>query len=955
MMPVAAIDSALVWNRLQAVADEMAGALMRTAFSPIVRESGDLSAGVFDARGRMLAQAVTGTPGHVNTMAVAVANFFDFFPPRTMRRGDIYLTNDPWLGAGHLNDFVLVQPCFAGDDGDGDSGDGAGDNRLIGFLSCTSHLVDIGGHCMGPDGGDVFDEGLYIPPMRLVDGRGINDGDTGRGTNNAGRINPTLLALLKANSRIPQESEGDLYALVACCEVGARRLNDALNDFGLHDLGAVADAIVTASESATRARIAALPDGVYENDMLTDGYDFEVLLRAALTIAGGRIRLDLAGSSGPSRHGINVPLNYATAYAAFGIKCAVAPDIPNNAGALAPIEVTAPPGCIVAARKPAPVNSRHIIGQLLPDLALGCLAHAMPGRLPAEGASTLWDLPLRNALDGVNALDGCNALDGGNTLDSGNALGDGNRGMPFSVELVHNGGTGARPAADGLSATGFPSGVMGSMVEITENVAPLRIARRELRADSGGPGARRGGLGQVIELSSSEGAPMVLFGTVDRIRHPARGRDGGAAGAAGVLELASGAQLGGKGRFEIPGRDTLRALTPGGGGYGDPLARDPAAVAEDVADELVSVESARRDYGVALDAGGAVDAAQTARLRRELRRGELAAGGGETVAATVAETEIAGDGTAATVAKTEIAGIETVAAAGAAGEITGIKTATVAAPVTDSRGRARIGVVVPVSNSNLEPDLALLRPRGVSLHFARVGGYDLDAVPDGDQMRQLAQESLDDIIDSLAACRVDVILYGCTSATLAHDRAFDRDLRRQIEARVGVPAVTAAGAVVEALRDLNAARIGLATPYTADLNRAAAAYLESCGIEVATAAGVDAALDNYQQGALTPAQVFALGLRAGHPDAQAALLSCTDMRAVEVIDALEAALDKPVVTSNQALLYASLKRLNARPAAAEPLSAPPGFGRLLSAAAPAPAAGDGDAKPTETVQLAASA
>ena len=938
MMPAAAIDSALVWNRLQAVADEMAGALMRTAFSPIVRESGDLSAGVFDARGRMLAQAVTGTPGHVNTMAVAVANFFDFFPPRTMRRGDIYLTNDPWLGAGHLNDFVLVQPCFAGDDGDGDgdSGDGAGDNRLIGFLSCTSHLVDIGGHCMGPDGGDVFDEGLYIPPMRLVDGRdGINNGA-------AGRINPTLLALLKANSRIPQESEGDLYALVACCEVGARRLSDALNDFNLRDLGAVADAIVTASESATRARIAALPDGVYRNDMLTDGYDFEVLLRAALTIAGGRIRLDLAGSSGPSRHGINVPLNYATAYAAFGIKCAVAPDIPNNAGALAPIEVTAPPGCIVAARKPAPVNSRHIIGQLLPDLALGCLAHAMPGRLPAEGASTLWDLPLRNALDGGNALDGCNALDGGNALDSGDALGDGNRGAPFSVELVHNGGTGARPAADGLSATGFPSGVMGSMVEITENVAPLRIVRRELRADSGGPGARRGGLGQVIELRSSEGAPMVLFGTVDRIRHPARGRDGGAAGAAGVLELASGAQLGGKGRFEIPGRDTLRALTPGGGGYGDPLARDPAAVAEDVADELVSVESARRDYGVALDAGGAVDEAQTARLRRELRRGELAAGGDvEIAAATVAET------VAATVS-------ETAAAAEPCVETTA--TTTPARPFpTDSRGRARIGVVVPVSNSNLEPDLALLRPRGVSLHFARVGGYDLDAVPDGAQMRQLAQESLDDIIDSLAACRVDVILYGCTSATLAHGRDFDRDLRRQIEARAGVPAVTAAGAVVEALRDLNAARIGLATPYTADLNRAAAAYLESCGIEVAAAAGVDAALDNYQQGALTPAQVFALGLRADHARAQAALLSCTDMRAVEVIDALEAALDKPVVTSNQALLYAALKRLNARPATAEPLSAPPGFGRLLSAVAPAPAAGEETAESTDTAQLVASA
>ena len=839
-MPAADLDSALVWNRLQAVADEMAGALMRTAFSPIVRESGDLSAGVFDARGRMLAQAVTGTPGHVNTMAMAVANFFDYFPPAAMRRGDIYLTNDPWLGAGHLNDFVLVQPCFAGDD---DSADG----RLIGFLSCTSHLVDIGGQCMGPDGADVFDEGLYIPPIRLVD---------------RGRMDAALPALLKANSRIPEESEGDLYALVACCEVGARRLSDALGDFGLRDLKAVADAIVSASEQATRARIAALPNGVYKNEMRTDGYDFEVLLRAALTIDRARIRLDLAGSSGPSRHGINVPLNYAAAYAAFGIKCAVAPDIPNNSGALAPIEVTAPPGSIVNARKPAPVNSRHIIGQLLPDLALGCLAHAMPDGVPAEGASTLWDLPMRNAVG---------------------------RGSRFSVELVHNGGTGARPGADGLSATGFPSGVMGSMVEITENVAPLHIARRELRADSGGPGRRRGGLGQVIELCSSEQAPILLFGTVDRIHNPARGRDGGAPGAAGQLSLASGAKLGGKGRHEIPGGETLLALTPGGGGYGDPLARDPQAVAEDVADELVSVDAARRDYGVELGADGAVDAARTERLRRKL-------------------------------------------AAGA----TATKTPATARPLidADSRGRARIGVVVPVSNSNLEPDLALLRPRGVSLHFARVGGYDLDAVPDGDQMRQLAQASLDDIVDSLSACRVDVILYGCTSATLAHGPDFDRELSAQIEARSGVPAVTAAGAVVEALRDLGATRVGLASPYTAGLNREAAAYLQSCGIEVVEVAEVGADLGNYQQGALTPSEVFDLGMRAGHADAQAVLLSCTDMRAVEAIDALEAGLDKPVVTSNQALLYAAVKRLN-RLACAPTVAAPAGFGRLSARLAPA--------------------
>ena len=506
----------VMWNRLQAVVDEQAETLMRTAFSPIVRESGDLSAGVFDIQGRMLAQAVTGTPGHVNTMAAAVANFFDYFSPEAMRPGDIYITNDPWLGSGHLNDFVLVKPCFLED-------------ALVGFVSCTSHLVDIGGQCLGPDGTDVYDEGLYIPPLHLVE---------------AGRLNATLIALLKANSRIPEESEGDVRALIACCEVGEARLAQMMRDFGLDDLDALARHILAASERATRERIAALPDGVYTNEMVVDGYDFEIVLRATLAIDGERLRLDYAGSSGLSRHGINVPLNYARAYSVFGLKCIVAPDIPNNAGALAPFEVTAPEGTIVNAPKPCPVCSRHIVGQLLPDAVLGCLHQAQAGRVPAEGASTLWDLPIRGDL-GRHA---------------------GHNFRPFSVELVHNGGTGARPDKDGLSATAYPSGVLGSLVEITGNVAPLLVRRRELRPDSGGPGQFRGGLGQVIELESAVGQPLRLFGTVDRIKHPARGREGGHAGATGVLKLASGQVLGGKGMQEIPEGGRLIVLTPGGGG-----------------------------------------------------------------------------------------------------------------------------------------------------------------------------------------------------------------------------------------------------------------------------------------------------------------------------------------------------------------------------------------------------
>ena len=555
----------VAWNRLQAVVDEQAQTLMRTAFSPIVRESGDLSAGSFDLAGRMLTQAVTGTPGHVNSMAAAVANFFEFFPRQDMRPGDIYLTNDPWLGSGHLNDFVLVKPCFL-------------DGALVGFVSCTSHLVDIGGQCLGPDGGDVYDEGLYIPPIRLVD---------------RGELNQTLMALLKANSRIPNEAEGDVHALIACCEVGDERLIQMMRDFALDDLEGLAVEILGRSEQATRAAIAALPDGRYDEEMRIDGYDRPLTLKARLTVAGDRLSIDFDGTSGLSPFGINVPLTYAKAYTVFGLKCAIAPQIPNNAGALAPFEVVAPEGCIVNAPKPSPVCSRHIVGQLLPDVALGCLHRASAGRVPAEGASTLWDLPIR-----------------GRHRESG-AL--------YSLELVHNGGTGARPTSDGLSATAFPSGVMGSLVEMTESVAPLLVRRRELRDGSGGPGRFRGGLGQVIELESSEEEAIQLFATVDRIDNPARGRDGGAAGAAGVLRLASGRRLRGKGMQEIPAGDRLVVLTPGGGGYGPAWHRSSAAVAADVRDGRLDPVAAERDYGVVLDAGGDVDGEATKVLRAKGR------------------------------------------------------------------------------------------------------------------------------------------------------------------------------------------------------------------------------------------------------------------------------------------------------------------------------------------------
>ena len=560
-----AIDYEVMWTRLQAVVEEQAQVLIRTAFSPIVRECGDISAGIFAPDGRMLAQAVTGTPGHINTMAAAVGLMLEHVPLDAMQPGDVYTTNDPWMASGHLNDVLLVAPVFDGE-------------TPVALTACTSHLYDLGGLGMGPNGGDVHDEGLFIPPMKLVE---------------CGAVNAMLVRIFKANSRSPESNEGDLYALIACCEVGGRRLLEMMREFGLTALDGLGAYVLDASNAAAKAAIAEVPNGVYRNRMVLDGYDFEIVLEATMQVSDDAIVTDFTGTSPCSRYGINVPLNYAAAYSVFGVRCVVGPDIPNNAGSLAPFVVSAPEGCILNAPFPAPVAMRHTIGQLTCDLVLGCLHQALPGRVPAEGASCMWDLPLRSA-----ALSG---LDPNATT--------------FAIELTHNGGTGARPGADGLSATAWPSGVWGSQVEVTESTVPVRVRRRELIPDSGGAGRQRGGLGQIIELESSEGRPIEFFASLERMKYPARGRAGGAAGRLGRACLRSGPRLAGKGEHTIPEGDLLIFETPGGGGYGDPLARRAEAVAADVAKGLVSREAAERLYAVVLDEAGGLDAKAT-RARR---------------------------------------------------------------------------------------------------------------------------------------------------------------------------------------------------------------------------------------------------------------------------------------------------------------------------------------------------
>jgi N-methylhydantoinase B len=569
---LAQIHSQVMWSRLIAVVEEQAQTMLRTAFSTSVREAGDLSAGVFDRDGRMLAQAVTGTPGHVNSMANAVKHFLNVYPLAGMKPGDHYITNDPWLTSGHLHDITVVTPTFYR-------------GEPVGLFANTIHVVDIGGLGMGPDGRQVFEEGLSIPIMPLA---------------REGRMNEDLLRLVRANVREPLQVEGDIYACAACNDEGSRRLIEMMDEFEIANLDRLGETILEASREATLGRIRALPQGTYANSMTMDGYDKPLVLNAALTISDDGIHVDFAGTSPASSHGINVVYNYCLAYTAFGVKCLVAPEVPNNAGSLAPITVSAPEGCVLNVKRPWPVAARHTVGQMLPDVVFGCLHQAISGGVPAEGASSLWNPQI---------------FGGGSLVDEVEEGTDANALAEFSTVIFHCGGAGARPGKDGLSATSFPSGVRTIPVEATESVAPVVFYRREFREGSGGSGRFRGGLGQVIELGGAGAAPLALLCNFERVHNPARGRNGGGKGAPGAVSLRSGRPIRPKGRQTVPPRDAIRLELPGGGGFGDPRARDPHRVLDDVRDGMITAEEARRDYGVVIDAHGQLDVAATERLR----------------------------------------------------------------------------------------------------------------------------------------------------------------------------------------------------------------------------------------------------------------------------------------------------------------------------------------------------
>ncbi|MEM7058132.1 MAG: hydantoinase B/oxoprolinase family protein [Pseudomonadota bacterium] len=551
----------VMWNRMISVVEEQAQALVRTAFSTSVREAGDLSAGVYDTEGQMLAQAVTGTPGHVNAMAEAVAHFIRRIGKQNMFEGDVYITNDPWEGTGHLHDITVVTPSFL-------------NGYLVGFFACTAHITDIGGRGFGADANSVYEEGLYIPVMKFAE---------------RGEVDRSLVQIIRGNVREPDSLIGDVYALATCNEVGHRRLIDMMEEFRLEDLQGIASFILENSHRATLERINELTHGTADGHLTIDGYDKPIDLKVRLSIEQDRMVADFTGTSGVDKKGINVPLVYTKAYTCYALKCAIAPEIPNNAASLAPFEITAPENTIVNALHPAPVALRHVIGHMIPDTVYGALDQLLPGRVPSEGAGCLcnFQVSLRPRTDAPAPPEARRS----------------------EVLTFNSGGSGARPTLDGMNATAFPSGVMTMPVEATEQVGPVIIWRKELRPDSGGAGKFRGGLGQYMNVGAREGHEFDIQAMFDRVHHPARGRQGGHNGAPTRIGQDDGTPMKGKGKQFVPHGRVVEMAFPGGAGYGDPADRDKKDVKRDLARDYISPETAKQLYGLTEDEISAVEAA----------------------------------------------------------------------------------------------------------------------------------------------------------------------------------------------------------------------------------------------------------------------------------------------------------------------------------------------------------
>jgi len=512
----------VLWTRLISGVDEAALTLHRTSFSTVVRESHDYTCMVLDPDGRAVAQATRSIPSFIGTLPMSVRAFLKRFPGETLRPGDVIISNDPWIGTGHLPDLTLAAPIFHGD-------------RLIGFAGVIAHMTDIGGRRRAPDNRDIYEEGLQIPIAKLYE---------------AGRRNETLFDIIERNVRVPGEVLGDIHAMVGATEKMQQAVDRLVREYDLPDLALLTDEIIGRTDRAMRAAIRGVPDGTYHSVTMIDTFDFNHPLRMECTIrvSGDEMHVDFTGSSPQNPSPLNSVLGYTRAYSTYALKCVLLPDVPNNEGNVLAISIDAPVGSFLNPRYPAAVEARATVGHYATSAVLNTLAIALPERVPAESG-----IPLH-----------------------GFAVSGEHNGERFSSIFFYSGGQGARPTQDGLATLSFPTNVSNTPVEILERKLPLRIVEKSLIEGSGGAGRWRGGCGQrvVVEVTNPEGLTATLLS--QRVRFPPVGRQGGEPGALERV-LLNGEPVQGDKPFRLKMRDVFTLELPGGGGWG-PASEHPAAI-----------------------------------------------------------------------------------------------------------------------------------------------------------------------------------------------------------------------------------------------------------------------------------------------------------------------------------------------------------------------------------------
>lgn len=527
----------IIWPRLISIADEMATTLVRTAFTHDIIEVHDMSTGLYDDRGNLMAQTWLGATGHVGVMSVFAKSLLKVFPLEKIRPGDVFICNDPWVANGQTADIFITTPAFLGD-------------RLLGFSITTVHHIDIGGRKGSGLSEEVFEEGLIFPMLRLY---------------RCGEPNEDLFTILRRNVRFSEKMIGDLRAQVSAGWVGAANLVALAREFGLTSFWEVANEIVTRTETSLRIAIAALPDGVYHQKMPIEiaGIDAPLEIALTVTVRGDELWADFSGTSPQVRRPVNSPINFTRAYVAVATKLVCDPTLPNNEGTYRPIRVTAPEGCLLNPTYPAACFWRLSSGMLAAELMFRVFSEIVPDRVPADsGSLPTWQFYV---------------------------TGFRRNGQPFALHQHAFGGMGARPGRDGLSSVSFPYNVRDVSAEWSEMETPLLIERRELIPDSGGAGQWRGGLGEEIVLRALPGGdvdpdkPLVLSGGAGRMRWPPKGLFGGLSGSLGCIRV-NGVPIPPTSSPEILFRttDVIHLQLPGGGGYGDPRNRDRQIVESDL-------------------------------------------------------------------------------------------------------------------------------------------------------------------------------------------------------------------------------------------------------------------------------------------------------------------------------------------------------------------------------------